>query len=133
MKISSQAHYGLQASIILARNYPKIVSATELEKMIGVSKKYLERIMRALSTAGAVKASRGASGGYTLTKSPKDLSCGVIIRALENDLKIVDCVVKPCSRECESLFVWRKLYDGINEILDNISLYDAVFNRSEDE
>ncbi len=132
MKISSQAHYGLQASIILARNYPKTVSATELEKRIGVSKKYLERIMRALSSAGAVKASRGASGGYTLTSNPKDLSCGVIIRALENDLKIVDCVAKPCARECESLFVWRKLYDGINEILDNISLYDA-FNGSEDK
>ena len=51
MKISSQAHYGLQAAIILTKKYPESVSATELERLIGVSKKYLERIMRSLSNA----------------------------------------------------------------------------------
>lgn len=131
MKISSKAHYGLQASIILATNYPKTIPASELEKQIGVSKKYLERIMRALSNAGVVCATRGASGGYTLTRQPKDISCGVVIRALEDDLKIVDCVVKPCSKECKSLYVWKKLYDGINVLLDDISLEEASFRNKE--
>lgn len=126
MKISSQAHYGLQASLILAKNYPETVSATELEKLIGVSKKYLERIMRFLCGAEVVFATRGASGGYALTKAPNAISCGKVIRALENDLKIVECVNSPCSKKCESVFVWRKLYNGINQILDDISLEDAL-------
>ena len=82
----------------------------------------------AVEVANTRSISKAAENLYT---SQPNLSRA--IKALENDLKIVDCVVKPCSRECESLFVWRKLYDGINEILDNISLYDAVFNRSEDK
>ncbi len=131
MKISSQAHYGLQASIILTKRYPESVSASELEKLIGVSKKYLERIMRALSNSGVVTASRGASGGYALSNTPKKISCGEVIRTLENDLKIVECLGSPCSKKCESLFVWQKLYKGINEILDGISLYDATFNKGE--
>lgn len=132
MKISSQAHYGLQACIILTKNYPQVVSASELEKQIGVSKKYLERIMRELSGAGIVVATRGVSGGYTLKSSPENHSCGDVIRALENDLKIVDCVDSPCKKGCQSLYVWRKLYDGINKILDEISLYSATFNNLED-
>ena len=50
MKLSSKTHYGLMACHILGRNYPdKTVSATELEKRIRVSGKYLEQIMRTLS------------------------------------------------------------------------------------
>lgn len=131
MKISSQAHYGLQAAIILTKKYPESVSATELERLIGVSKKYLERIMRSLSNAGLVLATRGVSGGYALKDEPKNISCGQVIRTLEKDLKIVDCLGAPCSKKCESLFVWTKLYTGINEILNSISLYDATYNKGE--
>ena len=46
MKISSKTHYGLQAAYILAKKSGVSVSAKELEKEIGVSSKYLERIMR---------------------------------------------------------------------------------------
>ena len=45
MKISSKAHYGLQAVFILAKT-GDVVSAKTLENEIGVSCKYLERIMR---------------------------------------------------------------------------------------
>lgn len=43
MKLSSKAHYGLQACQILAGRYGDAVSATELEEKIGVSGKYLEK------------------------------------------------------------------------------------------
>lgn len=126
LRISSQTHYGLQASIILAKSYPETVSASELEKIIGVSSKYLERVMRSLSCAGLVVASRGASGGYALSRKPEEITAGEVIRALENELKIVGCVDAPCKKRCESLFVWRRLYEGINEILDSITLNDAM-------
>ena len=58
MKLSSKTHYGLMACHILARNYPdKSVSASMLEKYIAVSGKYLEKIMRMLSSRGIIGAS----------------------------------------------------------------------------
>lgn len=121
MKISSKAHYGLQAAYILAKA-EQPVSAKELEKQIGVSCKYLERIMRILTGANVAAANRGANGGYYLARKAEDIGVGEIVRALEDDLEIIGCVKNGACEKCASSAVWKKLYEGINKILDGISL-----------
>lgn len=130
MKISSKAHYGLQAAYVLAENAGESFSASELGKKIGVSAKYLERIMRALCSVGAVKATRGINGGYCLNGSPESVSVGVIVRALEDDLEIIGCVKGGACQKCASSAVWKKLYRGINDLLDGISLADMVAGKN---
>ena len=130
MKISSKAHYGLQACFLLARANGKAVSAKELEKEIGVSCKYLERIMRTLTGAGVVKAVRGTQGGYYLVKSASETTAGDVVRALEDDLEIIGCVKNGTCVKCSSSAVWRKLYDGINDVLNSITLADMVSGDS---
>ena len=128
MKLSSKTHYGLIACHILGVNYPdNSVSASMLEKHIGVSGKYLEKIMRMLSNRNIVMASRGASGGYYLARAPKDITIGEIVRALEDDMNIVECVKKGGKCKCcPSSRVWKKLHEGINELLDSITLKNAI-------
>lgn len=125
MKISSKAHYGLQAAYILAREGAS-VSAKALEKEIGVSSKYLERIMRIMTGVGVVAANRGAQGGYYLARAPKDITVGEIVRALEDDLEIIGCVKSDGCVKCASNGVWKKLYKGINDLLDGITLADML-------
>ena len=125
MKISKKAHYGLQACHYLMEVYPNgSVSAKELEKKIAVSSKYLEQVMRALSKQDIVGATRGVTGGYFLTKSPDQITVGQVVRALEENLEIIDCVKKTECNKCPSANVWRKLYKGINQLLDGITLSD---------
>ncbi len=128
MKLSSKTHYGLIACHILGKNYKEqAVSATVLESHIGVSGKYLEKIMRILSNRGIVCASRGASGGYFLAKPPESISIGEIVRALEDDMVIVECVKKDGECKCcPSSKVWKKLYGRINEVLDEMNLLQMV-------
>ena len=124
MKLSSKTHYGLMACHILGRNYPDgQVSASVLESYINVSGKYLEKIMRILSNRGIVSATRGASGGYFLKKSPENITIGEIVRALEDDMEIIDCVKAGTKCKCcPSAKVWKKFYDGINNLLDQMTL-----------
>ena len=124
MKLSSKTHYGLMACHLLAKAYPeKQISASSLESMIAVSGKYLEKIMRMLSKRDIVSASRGVNGGYYLTKDPKDITIGEIVRALEDDMEIIECVKTDGKCKCcPSSGVWKKLYKGINDILDSITL-----------
>ena len=112
------------ACAVLGRAYPdKKVSASALEGSIAVSGKYLEKIMRMLSKRDIVSAERGASGGYFLKRSPEEISVGEIVRALEDDMEIIECVKDDASCKCcPSKPVWKKLYAGINELLDGISL-----------
>ncbi len=109
---------------ILGKNYPDTpVSASQLESQISVSGKYLERIMRMLAGRGIVTASRGANGGYFLAKPPKDVTIGEIVRTLEDDMEIIECVKSGGKCKCcPSSGVWRKLYQGINELLDSMTL-----------
>ncbi len=124
MKLSSKTHYGLIACHILAVNYPETqVSASSLESMISVSGKYLEKIMRMLSKRNIVCANRGANGGYYLARSPKDITIGEIVRALEDDMEIIECVKGDSKCKCcPTSGVWKKLYEGINGILDGMTL-----------
>ncbi|MBE5742358.1 MAG: Rrf2 family transcriptional regulator [Clostridiales bacterium] len=123
MKISSKTHYGVQIlSFLAVKTEP--VSAKELEKCTGVSSKYLEKVLKILSETGVVNATRGANGGYLLSRKPEDIKMGEVVRALEEDnMEIIDCVAKSgCC--CPSSKLWKKLFDGINQILDGVTLKD---------
>ena len=125
MKLSSKTHYGVQILTVLgAKN--ETYSAKELEKYTGVSSKYLEKVLKILLSTGAIKATRGANGGYSLAKSPEEIKMGEVVRALEEDnMEIIGCVTKPgCC--CLSSALWKKLFDGINDVLDGITLKDIT-------
>ena len=71
MKLSSKAHYGLNACCVLAGMYPEKASARELEEALGVSGKYLEQMMRLLASRGIVRAQRGAAGAPAKNACPQ--------------------------------------------------------------
>jgi Rrf2 family protein len=128
MKLSSKTHYGLMACHILGVNYPdNPVSATVLENQIGVSSKYLEKILRMLSKRNVVCANRGATGGYMLAKAPSEISIGEIVRTLEDDMEIIECVKDGGKCKCcPTSRVWKKLYNEINSLLDSFTLEQMI-------
>jgi Rrf2 family protein len=138
VKLSTKGRYGLRAMIDLAihskENQVSIKSISERQE---ISENYLERIIALLKKAGYVKSTRGAQGGYMLTKKPDQISVGNILRALEGDLNPVDCSLtnddKVCSESslCVTKFVWKRISDSINDVVDNISLQDLVNEQIE--
>ncbi|MBQ9481288.1 MAG: Rrf2 family transcriptional regulator [Clostridia bacterium] len=126
MKLSAKSRYGLRACYILAENYPEHVSATALEKGINVSNKYIEKIMRILTREGLVSAERGVNGGYFLVREPKAVTVGAVVRALEEDMEFITCISSDNSCVCPTKPVWQKLYRGINEVLDSITLQNML-------
>ena len=126
MKMSSKARYGLYVAVELAKNYNNgvLVNVTQLSQSTGVTEKYLEQIIALMKKANVVLATRGANGGYKLTDSPDNLTVGRVLRAVEDNLEIVDCLHSGCanSQKCVARSLWGKLYDNINSYLDTISL-----------
>lgn len=125
MKLSSKTHYGVQILTILGAE-SKTFSARELEKYTGVSSKYLEKVLKILLSTGAISATRGANGGYALAKPAEEIKMGEVVRALEEDnMEIIGCVSKTgCC--CPSSALWKKLFDGINDILDGVTLKNVI-------
>lgn len=132
MKISTKGRYALRLMIDLALNsesgYVPIKAIAERQD---ISDKYLEQIISVLSRAGYVRSVRGAGGGYKLADTPDKYTVGMILRLTEGSLAPVVCLepeINPCERKdkCPTLFVWQRIYDAVNDVVDNITLAELV-------
>lgn len=126
MKMSSKARYGLYVAVELAKRYSdtEVVPVCALAQATGVTEKYLEQIVALMKKDKIVVSLRGASGGYKLASDPQNITVGQVLRAVEDNLEIVDCLHKSCSANCNcvSRNLWAKLYENINDYLDTITL-----------
>lgn len=134
MKMSSKARYGLYVAAELAKAYSQVdvVTVSALAQSTGVTEKYLEQIIALMKKADIVQSLRGASGGYKLTDDPSNITVGRVLRAVEDNLEIVDCLHKDgCSNKCNCVShnLWAKLYENINNYLDTISLLQLAEDR----
>ena len=135
MKISTKGRYAVRVMLDLALNTTgECIKVKEIANRQGISEKYLEQIIAVLNKAGYVKSVRGAQGGYRIAKEPKEYTVGMILRLTEGSLAPVACLEEgadECERcdTCETLEVWKKLYDAINNVVDNVTLADLVEQR----
>ncbi|MGD9879644.1 MAG: Rrf2 family transcriptional regulator [Reyranella sp.] len=64
MKLQTATRLGLYATLELAREPERTLSAADLAERFDVSAHHLAKVLRTLATAGLVRAERGATGGY---------------------------------------------------------------------
>ncbi len=135
MKISTKGRYAVRVMLDLAlNNTGECIKVKEIASRQGISEKYLEQIIAVLNKAGYVKSVRGAQGGYRIAKEPKDYTVGMILRLTEGSLAPVACLddeTSDCERvdTCETLEVWREVYDAVNTVVDRVTLADLVEKR----
>ena len=86
MKISAKAEYACLAVLALARKNPDDppVRIREISATHGIPERYLVQILLQLKGAGLVASTRGASGGYQLTRPPESISLAQIITAIDD-------------------------------------------------
>ena len=131
MKLSTRGRYGIHTMYDLALNAnggPQSIKAIAGRE--GMPEAYLEQLIAVLKKAGLVTSTRGAQGGYMLARRPEEITVGEVLRALEGGLSLVDCLDEEdtCGKSCAcpSRIVWMKLRDGLNAIVDGITLRDMV-------
>lgn len=137
MKISTKGRYAVRLMLDLAlNNTGQCVKVKEIAARQEISEKYLEQIIAVLNKAGYVRSIRGAQGGYLLAKQPEEYTIGMILRLTEGSLAPVSCLDDEncdCQRidTCETLSVWRDIYEAVNQVVDNITIADLVKQREE--
>ena len=131
MKLSTRGRYGIHTMYELARNAadgPQSIKA--IAERGGMPEAYLEQLVAVLKREGLVVSTRGAQGGYMLARQPSEITVGQVLRALEGGLNLVDCLDEEgaCGKACvcPSRLVWLKLRDGMNAIVDGITLQDML-------
>ena len=86
--------------------------------------------MLTLRKAGLVHATRGAKGGYVISRNPDTISLAEIVEALEGPLDIADCADVPnCCLSpdaCALKDVFAEANQALYDIFDRVSLAELA-------
>ena len=130
MKISSKGRYAVEIMVDIAKNGQDYCSVNEISSRQNISVKYLEQIISKLVKAKLLISSRGATGGYRLSKQPKDYSVAEILSVTGDMPKLAPCLTAatPCPKKesCESIGCWETLNALIYDYLSNLTLQNLI-------
>lgn len=134
MRITTWAEYGLICALHLARkNSEGPVTGREIAESERLPGDYVEQIMLRLRRAEIVRSTRGAKGGYTLARDPKEISVRDVLKASELATFDLHCVSHPVNEErcadsgdCSIRPVWMLLQQRIDEVLAGVLLSDLL-------
>ncbi|HTX91172.1 MAG TPA: Rrf2 family transcriptional regulator [Anaerolineales bacterium] len=111
MQITRQADYAIRAVRYLAGQGDSQRAATStVAKEMHIPPSFLAKIISQLSIAGLLHTSRGARGGVTLARDPKEITLLDVVEAIDGPILLNECVGDPAScvfeGECPLHDIW---------------------------
>src|SRR5512143_2930466 len=121
MQITRQADYAVRAVLHLAKNGDERAATSQVAQEQNIPPSFLAKIISQLSIAGLLHTSRGARGGVTLAREPKEISLLEVIEAIDGPIQINECVGDEAlctfDEECPLKPVWS---DAQNELVNRL-------------
>lgn len=142
LRVSTKGEYGVRIMVDLARHYgqrPRSLTDIAQAEMLPLA--YLEQLVKLLreSDPPLVVSTRGAHGGYKLSRDPATITMGEVVRVLEGPISPMICATEGemsqvCNflDSCKTKYLWAKVRDAVANTLDSITLADMVKEATED-
>jgi Rrf2 family iron-sulfur cluster assembly transcriptional regulator len=140
MKITAQEEYGLRILIRIAACLDeKGMSIPQLSEAEGLSSHYIAKLTRILRMEGFINSTPGYKGGYVLAKPAKKIVINDVLKALGGalfDKKFCGFhagAMKFCvnSVDCSARSLWQMIQYTVDQLLDQVTLYDLVNSEKE--
>lgn len=130
LRISRLTDYGTVVLAYLARETGRVCSAAEVAQATGIAQPTVRKLLKSLCRAGLVNSTRGANGGYQLSRPPRDISAASVIDALDGPVSITECSASDSrcdyASNCHVGSSWQRINVAIRRALDDISLVDLL-------
>jgi Rrf2 family protein len=95
--------------------------------------KFLFQIMQILKRVDLVKSRRGTEGGYTLSRPPRQITVGDVIRAMSGPFVQLSCLdsahlAADCGKQnaCQFKPIWADVDRAIGVVLNGITFEELV-------
>jgi Rrf2 family cysteine metabolism transcriptional repressor len=135
MKISARDEYACSAVLELALNYDTEapVRVQDIAERQGIPMKFLFQIMQILKRLDIVRSRRGIEGGYVLTRPPRQITVGDVIRAMSGPFVQLSCLesgnfAEDCGKQniCQFRPIWAEVDRAIGSVLNNVTFEELV-------
>jgi Rrf2 family protein len=132
MQITRQADYAIRAVRYLSKQgSDQRVATSTVAREMKIPPSFLAKIISQLSIAGLLHTSRGARGGVSLARLPKDISVLDVVEAIDGPILLNECVgtTKPCSFEKDCLVhpIWLEVQESLVSKLSE-TRFDVLYN-----
>lgn len=129
IKLSKMTDYGVVIMSEMARKPERTMTAPDVSLYTGLPVPTAAKILRILAKSPFLNSQRGAHGGYSLARAPKEISIAEIVRAMEGPVAVTscaddsapDCTVEEC---CPMRGGWQKINRALNTALEEVTLAD---------
>ena len=125
-RISKLTDYGIVVMTYLAENQEGLYSAKDIAEATQLTLPTVTKLLKVLTREALLNSQRGVTGGYSLAKSPDQITVAAIIQAIEGNLGLTDCAAidSQCTLEpvCHTRRTWRLISQVIHDALDSITL-----------
>ncbi len=105
-------------------------NARELAEDTQLPAPVVSKILKSLTRAGLLISQRGSKGGYSLARTPGEISVVEMITALEGPVGITECTIHPgvCAQEssCQVRDPWQRINGAVHATLKGITLADLA-------
>jgi Rrf2 family protein len=128
MKLSAKSEYACLALLQLAEEYAtgEPVQIRRIAQDQGIPSRFLVQILLQLKSASLVTSTRGAAGGYRLSRSAAQITLADVIDVMEGDDRPATNAAKVSPLVRSLLHCCRELGEAHRERLEAISLADLV-------
>lgn len=127
IRITKTTDYGIVLLTHMAERPEHRFNAPELAQGAQLPLPMVSKILKTLAREGLLASHRGASGGYSLARSPEEIPVSAVINALEGPIAITECIDDSpgeCAQEpvCPLRSNWQLINGAIRDALDGIRL-----------
>jgi Rrf2 family protein len=134
LKLTKKADYGLISLKHLATKNGS-ASAKEIAESYGIPLPLLSKVLQKLAKNGFLASEHGTNGGYRLGRSAKSITALDVIRTIDGPIFLTSCFTEhgECeqSHKCPVREPLRKVHDGIQKLLANITIEDISRDDSD--
>lgn len=130
MRLTTMTDYAFRLLIFLGQHPDRLCTTAEIAQVYGISEAHLTKITHQLGLAGWISTVRGKGGGMRLAHDPADIGLGQVVRSVEPDFNLVECLGtgNECSLtgRCRLTGIFRKALTAFLEQLDGHTLADLL-------
>jgi Rrf2 family protein len=138
--ITRKTTYALRALKHLATHGGELTLTARIAEEEGIPQRFLEAILRELARHGVLTVKRGRGGGYSLRRSPEELTIAHVIDVVDGHASQFSCLdpinPKRCQEcpgpdACAAQVVLNQMGLASQRVLQNMTLADLIVPQLE--
>jgi len=130
MRLTTMTDYALRLLMHVGQHPDRLCTIAEVAQAYSISEAHLMKITHQLGLAGWIETVRGKGGGMRLALPPEQISLGALVRSVETDFALVECMGsgQACTLtgRCQLTSIFDQALAAFMQVLDTQTLADVL-------